>query len=164
MRSANRPETVCVKGAGCVVTWQEDPDGIRPGEGEGPGEGWSGAVAHHQTDTWYSYIDWDDFDLVSGDGTYGAFLGDPAIVGDSLATWIAANPTGSPQCRRADVRPDAPDRQRHVHRRRTASPTASSTTTATAPPTSAPARSRSPSRPQRGRPRMWRCASPRTAA
>jgi uncharacterized membrane protein YgcG len=87
-RSANRPETVCVKGAGCVVTWQEDPEGIRPGEGEGPGEGWSGAVAHHQTDTWYSYIDWDDFDLVSEDDTYGTFLGDTAVAGDSLATWV----------------------------------------------------------------------------
>ena len=61
VRDANRPEAMCVKGAGCVVTWQEDPDGIRPGEGEGPGEGWSGAVAHHQTDTWYSYISWDNF-------------------------------------------------------------------------------------------------------
>lgn len=71
VRDANRPEAVCVKGAGCVVTWQEDPDGIRPGEGEGPGEGWSGAIAHHQTDTWYSYISWDDFDLVAG-GSYGA--------------------------------------------------------------------------------------------
>jgi hypothetical protein len=70
VRSANRPEAVCVKGAGCVVTWQEDPEGIRPGEGEGPGEGWSGAVAHHQTDIWYSYIDWDDFELVTADA-YG---------------------------------------------------------------------------------------------
>jgi hypothetical protein len=93
VRSANRPETVCVKGAGCVATWQEDPEGIRPGEGEGPGEGWSGAVAHHQTDTWYSYISWDDFGLVSGDGTYGSFYD---TAGD-LAEWIAANPTGSPK-------------------------------------------------------------------
>lgn len=93
VRSANRPEAVCVKGAGCVVTWQEDPEGIRPGEGEGPGEGWSGAVAHHQTDTWYSYIDWDEFGLVSGDGTYGSFYN---TTGD-LAEWVAANPSGSPQ-------------------------------------------------------------------
>ena len=75
VRDANRPEAVCVKGAGCVVTWQEDPEGIRPGEGEGPGEGWSGAIAHHQTDTWYSYISWDDFDSVA-DGSYGAILAD----------------------------------------------------------------------------------------
>ncbi len=57
-------EASCVGGAGCVITWQEDPDGLRPGDGEGPGEGWSGAVAHHETDIWYSYIDWDGFDLV----------------------------------------------------------------------------------------------------
>ncbi len=92
-RSANRPEAVCVKGAGCVVTWQEDPDGIRPGEGEGPGEGWSGAVAHHETDTWYTYVDWDDFGLVSDDGTYGSFYNE---TGD-LAEWVAAGETGSPK-------------------------------------------------------------------
>ncbi len=92
VRSANRPEAVCVKGAGCVVTWQEDPEGIRPGEGEGPGEGWSGAVAHHQTDTWYSYIDWVDFGLVA-DGTYGTFY---AETGD-LVTWVAENASGAPQ-------------------------------------------------------------------
>jgi hypothetical protein len=98
VRSANRPETVCVKGAGCVATWQEDPEGIRPGEGEGPGEGWSGAVAHHQTDAWYSYIGWNDFDVVAADTTYGTFLGDPAVVGDSLRAWMTANPDGgSPQ-------------------------------------------------------------------
>ena len=44
-RDANRPEIACVKGAGCALTWQEDPEGIRPGDGEGPGEGWAGAVA-----------------------------------------------------------------------------------------------------------------------
>jgi hypothetical protein len=94
VRDANRPETVCVKGAGCVVTWQEDPDGIRPGEGEGPGEGWSGAVAHHQTDTWYSYIGWNDFDLVSGDdATYGSFY---AETGDLIA-WAATYDSGTPK-------------------------------------------------------------------
>ncbi len=97
VRSANRPETVCVKGAGCVATWAEDPEGIRPGEGEGPGEGWSGAVAHHQTDTWYTYIDWDDFDLPSADGSYGAFVGeDLETSGASLAAWLVDNPTGTP--------------------------------------------------------------------
>lgn len=92
VRDSNRPEVACVKGAGCVVTWQEDPDGVRPGEGDGPGEGWSGAIAHHQTDTWYSYIDWDDFDLVSEDGSYGEFFSETG----SLIDWVAANPTGSP--------------------------------------------------------------------
>jgi hypothetical protein len=99
VRSAERAEAQCVKGAGCTVTWQEDPEGVRPGEGDGPGEGWSGAVAHHQTDTWYTYIDWGDFDLVSGDGTsYGTFYGtDLTTSGASLAAWSAANPTGSPK-------------------------------------------------------------------
>ena len=97
VRDANRPEVACVKGAGCVVTWQEDPEGIRPGEGEGPGEGWSGAIAHHQTDTWYSYIDWDDFDLVSEDGSYGSIYDNPTTMGSSLEEWIAANNAGSPQ-------------------------------------------------------------------
>ncbi len=94
VRDANRPEVACVKGAGCVVTWQEDPDGMRPGEGEGPGEGWSGAIAHHQTDTWYSYIHWDDFDLVIDDdlNTYGELYDG---TGD-LAAWVAATDSGSP--------------------------------------------------------------------
>ena len=63
-RDVNRIETKCVAGAGCAITWQEDPDGLRGGHGEGPGEGWSGAVAHSQTDVWYSYIDWEHFDVV----------------------------------------------------------------------------------------------------
>jgi len=64
VRDVNRIETQCVAGAGCAITWQEDPDGLRGGHGEGPGEGWSGAVANSQTDVWYSYIDWENFDLV----------------------------------------------------------------------------------------------------
>ncbi|MCU0843244.1 MAG: choice-of-anchor O protein, partial [Thiobacillaceae bacterium] len=63
-RDVNRVETVCVAGAGCAITWQEDPDGLRGGQGEGPGEGWSGAVANSGTDVWYSYIDADHFDVV----------------------------------------------------------------------------------------------------
>jgi hypothetical protein len=64
VRDVNRIETVCVAGAGCAITWQEDPEGLRGGQGEGPGEGWSGAVANSQTDVWYSYIDWERFDVV----------------------------------------------------------------------------------------------------
>jgi len=63
-RDVNRVEASCVTGAGCVVTWQEDPEGLRGGQGEGPGEGWSGAVANSQTDVWYSYISWEHFNLV----------------------------------------------------------------------------------------------------
>jgi hypothetical protein len=63
-RDVNRIETVCVSGAGCAITWQEDPEGLRPGQGEGPGEGWSGAIGNSQTDVWYSYIDFENFDVV----------------------------------------------------------------------------------------------------
>ncbi len=63
-RDANRIETKCVEGAGCAITWQEDPDGLRPGQGEGPGEGWSGAIANSKTDIWYSYLPWSAFDVV----------------------------------------------------------------------------------------------------
>ncbi|MEN8180529.1 MAG: choice-of-anchor O protein [Pseudomonadota bacterium] len=43
-RDVNRVETACIAGAGCAITWQEDPEGVRPGEGEGPGTGWSGTA------------------------------------------------------------------------------------------------------------------------
>lgn len=41
---------------GFVMTWQEDPVGLRPGGGSGPGDGWSGASTNHKSDIWYSYI------------------------------------------------------------------------------------------------------------
>ena len=63
-RDPFRIEVRAVKDAGFIITWQEDPEGLRPGQGEGPGEGWSGAVAHSQTDLWYSFINWDYFDVV----------------------------------------------------------------------------------------------------
>jgi hypothetical protein len=63
-RDVNRVEASCVAGAGCAITWQEDPEGVRPGEGEGPGTGWSGATTASQTDIWYSFIEWEDFDIV----------------------------------------------------------------------------------------------------
>ena len=83
-RDAFRMETACVEGAGCVVTWQEDPEGLRPGEGEGPGEGWSGAIAHHKTDIWYSYIAWDNFDLVDNDELYGDPVTFAEFTGDGV--------------------------------------------------------------------------------
>lgn len=75
-RDVHRIEVGVAGGAGFVVTWQEDPDGLRPGEGEGPGEGWSGAVAHHETDVWYSFIDWKLFDAVLQDGADGQAVAD----------------------------------------------------------------------------------------
>jgi hypothetical protein len=67
VRDANLPAVDCAGGAGCALTWQEDPEGLRPGQGLGPGEGWSGAIANAKTDIWYSYITFADFDLVQSD-------------------------------------------------------------------------------------------------
>ena len=63
-RDPFRIEVKAVKDAGFVITWQEDPEGLRPGQGLGPGQGWSGAVAHSQTDVWYSFVNWEYFDYV----------------------------------------------------------------------------------------------------
>lgn len=72
-RDANLPAVDCAAGAGCMLTWQEDPEGLRPGQGLGPGEGWSGAVAWQQTDIWYSHITEAEFDLVfAAEDTIGA--------------------------------------------------------------------------------------------
>ncbi len=60
-RDANRLEINGDGAAGFMMIWQEDPEGLRPGQGLGPGEGWSGAVVNQQTDLWYSYISLDDF-------------------------------------------------------------------------------------------------------
>lgn len=52
--------TIASDTTGFVVAWQEDPTGLRPGSGSGPGEGWSGASTNHRTDIWYSYIKMED--------------------------------------------------------------------------------------------------------
>jgi hypothetical protein len=66
-RDANRLEIAGVSGAGFIMVWQEDPEGLRPGQGLGPGEGWSGAIVNQKTDIWYSHIGWDHFDLIDDD-------------------------------------------------------------------------------------------------
>lgn len=62
------------KNAGFGLVWQEDPKGVRPGDMAGPGHGWSGATTNHKTDVWYSYIGWDDFDIIDDNFVSG---GDP---------------------------------------------------------------------------------------
>jgi len=42
--------------AGWVITWQEDPQGLRPGQAEGPGEGGSGATVSKGTDIWWTSL------------------------------------------------------------------------------------------------------------
>ncbi len=55
-----------------AIVWQEDPKGLRPGEGEGPGDGWSGARSTNKTDIWYSYITLADFGEVDYNYPAGA--------------------------------------------------------------------------------------------
>ena len=55
-----------------AIVWQEDPKGLRPGEGEGPGDGWSGARSTNKTDIWYSYITLADFGKIDYDYPGGA--------------------------------------------------------------------------------------------
>jgi hypothetical protein len=55
---------------GFAIVWQEDPKGLAPGEGDGPGDGWSGARTNNKTDIWYSYITLSDFAKI--DNTYPA--------------------------------------------------------------------------------------------
>ena len=63
-RDAYIPVVGSARGAGFAIAWQEDPEGLRPGKGKGPGEGWSGAITNHKTDIWYTFITYDDFAIV----------------------------------------------------------------------------------------------------
>jgi hypothetical protein len=56
VRDAYKLEVAGHENTGFSVVWQEDPDGLLPGSGEGPGEGWSGATVNHKTDVWYSFL------------------------------------------------------------------------------------------------------------
>lgn len=47
---------------GFAISWQEDPEGLRPGGGDGPGTGMSGATTNHKTDIWYSFVPWGQFE------------------------------------------------------------------------------------------------------
>jgi hypothetical protein len=62
-----------------AIVWQEDPKGLVPGEGDGPGDGWSGARTNNKTDIWYSYIKLSDFGKIDTDYPAGGF-GDGDIV------------------------------------------------------------------------------------
>jgi len=99
-RDANQNFCAGADGAGFAVTWQEDPDGLRPGEAKGPGPGWGGATTNHKTDIWYSYITWADFAQVDTDFVSGGdpehddedFIGRPkALVPMSLPVRVSDN-------------------------------------------------------------------------
>lgn len=97
-RDANRLEVAAEPGAGFVMVWQEDPEGLRPGQGLGPGEGWSGAIVNQKTDVWYSYLSWDHFDelmddeeLVSGFDDFAGTTKPKAVVPFSMPIRMTDN-------------------------------------------------------------------------
>jgi hypothetical protein len=59
--------SLAVSGAGFGMTWQEDPNGLQPGQGAGPGHGMSGATVSKKTDIWYSFIAATDFGAICED-------------------------------------------------------------------------------------------------
>lgn len=85
-RDANRIDITSSPEAGFIISWQEDPEGLRPGKGLGPGEGWSGAVANSKTDIWYTYIDWDHFDDVCLDDPDEDVYCDPGTLDEFILT------------------------------------------------------------------------------
>ena len=57
-------------GVGFAMAWQEDTEGMHAGNGDGPGEGWSGATTNHGTDIWYSSLKMTDFDNATTNFAY----------------------------------------------------------------------------------------------
>ncbi|MEJ2451094.1 MAG: choice-of-anchor O protein [Gammaproteobacteria bacterium] len=54
-RDAKQDVSRGLKSGAWAIIWQEDPLGLQPGEGEGPGEGGSGAKVSPGTDIWYTF-------------------------------------------------------------------------------------------------------------
>jgi hypothetical protein len=63
-RDAHQLFMGAANGAGFALSWQEDPKGLLGGEGDGPGDGWSGANTNNKTDIYYSFIKWGDFGTI----------------------------------------------------------------------------------------------------
>ncbi len=97
-RDANQVFMGGSDGAGMAIAWQEDPEGLRPGEAKGPGPGWGGATTNHKTDIWYSYITLGDFAKIDsnfvpgGDPEHEFNIGRPkALVPMSLPVRVSDN-------------------------------------------------------------------------
>ncbi len=85
--SRDAKQSVCRgTSAGWVFTWQEDPEGLQPGDAEGPGDGGSGAKVSKETDIWYTAQTSADF---------GAQLDLPAAI---PVTDNAGGNTGASRC------------------------------------------------------------------
>jgi hypothetical protein len=122
-RDANQLFAASGNGAGFALSWQEDPDGLRPGSGYGPGDGWGGATTNHKTDIWYSFIKWADFGTIDEayvppeNDTEDAILDDivdtdpelagreKALVPMSLPVRISDNDT----CNTENMQPEPPE-------------------------------------------------------
>lgn len=90
-RDAFQLTSATADAVGIAIAWQEDPKGLMPGEGDGPGEGWSGANTHNKADVWFSYIKLSDLariDLSYPSGGHGD--GDPVDVDPELAGRVKA--------------------------------------------------------------------------
>ncbi len=85
-------------GAGFVIFWQEDPEGLRPGKGLGPGEGWSGAIANSKTDIWYTYLDLAHFGDVCLDDVEDVYC-TPGTLADYTDTARCSAPSPRQPCR-----------------------------------------------------------------
>jgi len=73
-------------GQGFGFTWQEDPEGLRPGAGKGPGAGWGGATTNHKTDIWYSYMLTSNFAAIDEDFVSSGDVDQDQIVTDAEDT------------------------------------------------------------------------------
>ncbi|MGE0434095.1 MAG: choice-of-anchor O protein [Planctomycetota bacterium] len=51
-----KQDAIQATGTGFASVWQEDPQGLQPGEAEGPGDGGSGAKVSKGTDAWYTAV------------------------------------------------------------------------------------------------------------
>jgi len=78
-RDANQLFAGAGDGVAFAIVWQEDPKGLMPGDGDGPGEGWSGANTNSKTDIWFSYITEQDFATID-DAYPTAYHGDGDFV------------------------------------------------------------------------------------
>lgn len=113
-RDANQIFMGGADSAGFAIAWQEDPEGLRPGDASGPGPGWGGATTNHKTDIWYSYITMPDFAKVDEDFVSG---GDPqhdsnvtgrpkALVPMSLPVRLTDNDSVNTDNLRVELDPD----------------------------------------------------------
>ncbi len=79
-RDVNLVQVAGAGSAGFVAAWQEDPDGLRPGQALCADGGWNGAVAHQGTDIWYTWIGWHVFDGVEDAGAVRPQVSTPMAV------------------------------------------------------------------------------------